>query len=219
MKYAKMLALAAVAAGALMAFIGAGTASATKLCSTTVDPCPAGQHVVAGTVLHFTLASGTKALLTETGGEPIDTCSASTVKGTTINTGSSTETVTGHITALTWESCTFSTKTIRKGCLEIHKIASTSNGTVTADKCKKAEGIEEGISEVTINTVFFGSCIYGIEAGKSIGDLTEGNPAHFTAKAVAKKLSGSNFACPETANWSATYVLTEPKTTISVTAG
>lgn len=209
MRYAKMLALAAVAAGALMAFLGAGTASATVLCSTTADPCPAGQDLVKGTVLDFSLKAETSANLTETGGEPIDSCSVSTVKGHITNTGGSTATTTGKITELKWEKCTFPTTTINTGCLEIHKIAGTSNGTVTSDKC-------EVNTEVTINTVFFGSCVYGIESGKSIGDLIEGNPAHFTAKAVAKKLSGSNFACPETANWSATYVLTEPKTTISV---
>jgi hypothetical protein len=215
-----MLALAAVAAGALMAFIGAGTASASKLCSTTVDPCPAGQHWPIGTPIDFSLKKETSANLTNTAGEAIDSCTGSTVTMTTTNTGSGTETVTAHITKLEWIGCTFPTTTVRKGCVEIHKIASTSNGTLTADKCKKAEGIEEGITEVTINTVFFGTCVYGIEAGKSIGDLSEGNPAHFTAKAVAKKLSGSNIACPETSNWSATYVQTEPSnTTLSVTAG
>jgi len=215
-----MLALAAVAAAALMAFIGAGTASATKLCSTTVDPCPAGQHWPQGTPIDFSLKKETTAQLISTAGEAIDTCTGSTVTMTTTNTGSSTETVTAHITKLEWTGCTFPTTTIRKGCVEIHKITSTSNGTLTADKCKKAEGIEEGISEVTINTIFFGSCIYGIEAGKSIGDVIEGKPAHFTANAVAKKLSGSNIACPETSKWSATYVQTEPEnTTLSVTNG
>lgn len=227
MRYVKMLALAAVAAGALMAFIGAGTASASKLCSTTVDPCPAGQHWPVGTPIDFSIPSGSSASLTDTAGEPIDTCTGSTVTMTTTNTGSTTETVTAHITKLEWSGCTFPTATTHKGCLEIHNITGTSNGTITSDACPGITG-GSGNSEVTINTVFFGSCIYGIESGKSIGDLTEGtfttSPRHataiFHASAVAKKLSGSNLACPETSKWSATYVMTEPEnTTLAVTHG
>lgn len=207
MKYLKMLALTAVAAGALMAFIGAGTASATVLCSTTADPCPFAQTWPVDTTLHFTIPSGSSASLTDTAGEPIDTCSGSTVHGAITSPGSATTTVTGHIDGLTWESCTFPTKTLTMKNLEVHKINGTSNGTVTAD----------GQSEVTINTVFFGSCIYGITSGESIGDLTEGKPAVFHADAIAHKLSGSNLACPATAKWKATYTLTsQPSTTLSV---
>jgi hypothetical protein len=219
MKYAKMLALAAVAAGALMAFIGAGTASASVICSTTADPCPAGQAWPNGTTIEFSLKSGTSANLVDTSGNTLDTCTSSTVEGDITNAGSSTATVTGTITSLTWGSagtaCTFTTNTLRAACLEVHKIAGTSNGTVTSDSC------DGGISEVTINTGLFGSCIYGIPAGKSIGDIAEGSGtgATFTANAVAEKLSGSNFACPTTSKWTATYVLTKPtNTTLSVSA-
>lgn len=224
MRYVKMLALAAVAVGALMAFIGAGTASASKLCSTQVlagASCPAGQNWPSGTNLKFTLLGS--AALTNTENEAIDTCTESTVEGPTGNAGSSTETVKGDITVLTWGTCKFPTTTISLGGLEIHNIAGTSNGTLTSAKNSKTGKI----SEVTINTVFFGSCVYGITAGTSIGDLTEGKgqsattggePAIFHANATAHKLSGSNFACPETTKWVATYQLTEPTgTTLAVT--
>jgi hypothetical protein len=211
MKYAKMLALAAVAAGALMAFIGAGTASATVLCSTTIETCPKAQDVPSGTTLDFSLKE-TTANLTQTNGESIDKCSVSTVKGKTSNTGSATETVSGPIEVLTWESCTFPTKTISLGKLEVHKIAGTSNGTVTQVKNGEKN------TEVTINTILFGSCIFSVESGTSIGDLKEGNPATFVANAVATKVTGGA-ACPTTAKWSATYTMTEPKTTISVSEG
>ena len=210
MKYIKMLALAAVATGALMAFIGAGTASATELCSTTTAAgvaCPAGQKVTGN--LFFSLTGS--ALLKETSapegnGETLDTCKTGNVKGNITNGGSATTTVTGEITELTWGSCTFPTTTTLKGKLEVHKIAGTSNGTLTADT----------ESRVTIQTFFFGSCVYTIPPGKSIGDLTEGNPAVFHANAVAHKATGSEFACPTTSVWTATYTLTEPKTTVSV---
>jgi len=216
MKYLEVLGLTAVSAMVLAAILGAGTASASKLCSTTADPCPAGQAWTAPKVLKFTLLGS--ASETNTEGESIDTCTGSTVEGPTNNEGSSTATVTGSITSLLWENCSFPTTTIKKGTLEIHKIAGTSNGTLTA----------EGITEVTINTIFFGSCVYGTTPGKSIGDLTEGigqtattggNPAILHVNAVTHRLSGSNFACPETSKWVATYQLTSPLgTTLSVSA-
>jgi len=207
MKYVKMLVLAAVAASALMAFIGAGSASATELCSTTLSPgaCPTAQKVTGP--LTFTLTAGTSALLKETGasGGTLDTCESSEVGGEITNSGSSTTTVTGSISKLTWGSCSFPTTTTLKGGLECHKITGTSNCTLTAD----------GVSKVTINTIFFGTCVYTVTSGASIGDLTEGNPAVFHANAIAHKQEGSNFACPETSVWSATYTLTSPSTTVS----
>ena len=209
MRYVKMLALAAVAAGALMAFIGAGTASASKLCSTTADPCPAGQSWPVNTVLDFSIPSGGSVILEEPNGTSINTCTNSTVKGKISNAGSATETVTGAVEVLTFTGCNFPTTVIKRAGLEIHKIAGTSNGTVTSD----------GLFEVTINTIFFGTCVYGVTNEGSIGDLTEGNPAIFHANATVHKLSGSNFACPENTLWTGTYTLTEPtNTTLSVSS-
>ena len=57
MRYVKMLGLAAIAAAALTAIIGAGTASATVLCEGTpavgTECGPTSQHVAAGTVIDF----------------------------------------------------------------------------------------------------------------------------------------------------------------------
>jgi hypothetical protein len=218
MKYLKALGLAALSAVVLAAILGAGTASATKLCSTTVDPCPAGQHWPAGTEIDFSLVPGSSSLETDTAGNKIQTCTKSTIKGKTTTTGSSTETVKGNITSLSWEGCEFPTTTNILGGLEIHKIAGTSNGTLTS-----AKHSETGrITEVTINTIFFGSCIYGIANGVSIGDLTEGkgSTAILHVNTVTYKFTGSNFACPETLKWTATYQLTSPsETTLAVTAG
>jgi len=205
MKHLKMLALAAVAVGALMAFIGAGSASATVICSTTVEPCPAGQKWTGS--ISMTIPSGASANLVNTSNEALDTCTGSESAGPLTNTGSSTTTVTGTVETLSWSGCTFPTNTITKGKLEVHRIAGTHNGTVTAD----------GTFEVTINTVFFGSCIYGVTSGNSIGDLTEGNPGVFHANAVAEKFSGSAFACPSTSKWTGTYQVTSPSnTTMSI---
>jgi hypothetical protein len=199
MKYMKMLGLVAVAAAALMAF--AGSASATELYG--------GTGTLKNPTLDFSLKSGTSASLVNTAGESLDTCTESTVKGTA-TTGSSTTNPTGSITTLSWGKCTFTTDTVTLGKLEVVHNTGTTNGTVKADA-------EIG---VTINTVFFGSCVYGVKSGTTLGTLT-GNAAGsatFDANAVAVKLTGSAFACPETSNWTGTYVSTEPAGALYVEA-
>jgi hypothetical protein len=210
MKYVKMLGLAAVAAAALMAFVGAGSASASMLCSE--DPasgvCAAGQTWPANTEIDFSLVPGSSAHLEETAppngeSETLDTCEESTVKGKVTNTGSSTATVTGNIEALTWGKCTWTTKTVEgfNGKLEIHTDPGTTGGGILTS---------DGETRVTISIPLFGSCVYGVTAGTSLGTLTEGKgtAAVFHANAVAKKLTGSSFTCPDTSLWTATYNLT-----------
>jgi hypothetical protein len=208
MKYLKMLGLAAVAAAALMAFVGAGTASASVLCSTTTTPCTSPWKT--GTVMDFSLVGTAK--LTTTEGTVLDTCTGGTVKGN-LEQGTSTATAKGNVTAanLTWSGCTSTTDTLTGGTLEIHNIAGTSNGTVTAKEFR-----------VTVDS-FLGSCVMTVGTGVDLGTLTEGKAGTGSSpdvtlhvNAVVKRESG---LCGETALWNATYVLTEPKeTTLSVSA-
>jgi len=197
MKYVKILSLAAVAAMALMAF-AASSASATALYNGTTK-------LKVGSELDFSLKSGTSALLVDTENNTLDTCTTSTVKGSISNEGGAGKAVSGSISSLTWGQeggkCTFTTTTTKNGGLEVNWTSGTS-GTVKSN----AE------VAVTINTVFFGSCVYGVASGTSLGTLasaSSGN-ATFTANAVAIKLSGSNIACPETSKWTGTYVSTTP---------
>ena len=202
MKYAKMLALAAVAAGALMAFVGAGSASAAVICSTTADPCPSTQRWPIGTQIDFSLTTGSTANLVDTKGNSLDTCKSSTVKGNL------TALDTGPVTELTGGTCTFPTTTKTLSNLKVEKIVGTSNGTVVAD----------GTFEVTINSPIIGDCLYGVTSGVSLGDLTEGNPPIFHANALAEEF-GNKVSCPDDAIWTATYTLTSPSgTTGSVSA-
>jgi hypothetical protein len=195
MKYMKMLGLFAMAAAALMAF--AGAASATELYSGATT-----QKV--GTILDFSLKSGTSALWKETSppsgeGNTLDTCTSSTVTTEITNAGSATTTTTGRNTGITWSGCTWPTTTTKLGRLEVHWTSGV-NGTITADT-------EIGVK---MNTFFFGECIYGPTAGTTLGTVAGGNPATFTANAVTEKLAESNFACPATALWTGTYVSTSP---------
>lgn len=185
MKNLKTFGLAAIAAMALSVFV-ASSASATTL------EGGAPERVLGnGDTIDFSIPSGKSAVLVNTNGEEIDKCSTSTVKGK-LSSGT-----TGAIEELTWGSCTFATLTIIKGRLEVVSTGAT-NGTVKAD----------ATIAVTINTVLFGSCIYGVESGTAIGTLA-GKPAGFSANAVVKKLEGPA-ACPETARWTGTYNSTEP---------
>jgi len=197
MKHLKVFGLAAVAAMALMAFVGASTASATALYS-------GATKLGAGTVIEASLTGGT-ATLTTTEGTVLDTCTGGGVTGKTSNAGGAAETVKGTISALTWSGCTEPTTTLKTGGLEIH-YTSGLNGTLTST----------GGTEVTISTTIFGSCVFTIGAGGTIGTLTGSTTSNAVlhVNATATRLSG---LCPASAKWAGTYTVTNPKT-LHVTA-
>lgn len=200
MKNPKMLGLAAVAAVAVTAFVGGGTASATVICKTNPgsSECPAGWDYPAGTE-GLASIQGTATL--ETVGNPptvLDTCSGGTVKGTSQNTGGASETVKSILTALTWEGCSKTTETLAPGTGELHWIPGTNNGTVTT------AGFE-----VTVNTIF-GSCVYGAGAvGMDMGTV-EGGTGSLAINAIIPRLTGP---CPAESRFTATYVATKPAST------
>src|SRR5512144_2251569 len=119
MKYIKMLGLAAVAAAALMAFVGASSASATVLCKTSVvgtgGICPTGwgySGEIHGVAEVPPVLTGTINI----------ECEESTVQGNaTEGTGSPTETPNGAITTLTFTgNCNCEVVVVKNGTLEIH---------------------------------------------------------------------------------------------------
>ena len=211
MKYVKILGLAAVAAMALMAFLGASTASATVLCKTTpvTGVCPEGWDYPKETVIHASLEKETSAELWRSNEkneeiELVDTCTASTVEGITTNTGGSAETVKGPITALTWgepgTACTRPTTTSVPGSLEVHAIGDTHNGTLTGSG-----------SSVQVETVF-GKCTYGTGENLDLGIVTGGSMAtiDIDAKVTLVKDDGIGI-CPKTTRWTAKYTVTNPE--------
>jgi hypothetical protein len=202
MKYVKILGLAAVAAMALMAFVAAGTASATVLCSTNTSPCPAGQKWPLGTGIEFTVTQNTTASWLETAGQSISTCTGGKLKGEITNAGSATEAVKIKVTEDTWNSCTFPTVPLELGSLEVTDITGTSNGTI-----KMSSGFK-----FTMNTVLFGSCVYGSGTGIELGTLTGGASKEAGIDVNAVLGQGTGICCPS-AKWSEHYTLTSPSGT------
>lgn len=199
MKHLKMLGLLAVAATALLALVGVGTASAhpTELYTghTTAN---------SGLTLHAVLDTGTTALLTDTSGELADTCKESTVNVKT--TGKATEEgeIHGEIETLTWGGCTWTTKTLTNGSLDI-----TDIGDVNGDG--QGDGTVTGTaSRVTVQVFGFLDCVYGTGAGTHLGTLTGSTAGHATMDINATVKLQEGAFCPETTKWVAKYEVTSP---------
>ncbi|MGN6276954.1 MAG: hypothetical protein ACTHNP_13640 [Solirubrobacterales bacterium] len=205
MKYLKMLGLAAVAAAALMAAAGTGTASATVLCHSTSTPC--AEEWKAGTEPRFSVSVA--GLWTNTSGETIIArCPKGEIRGVITNPGSATETVSTSVEreGFTWpsvEGC-IRTVTVAGGSLAIHAIAGTDNGTVTVS----------GIKITIFDEAFGVSCVYGFGAGGTLGTLTSSG----TGKAVLDintvfVRSEGSFLCPESLRWTEQFTQEAPSGT------
>jgi hypothetical protein len=190
MKYIKMLGLASVAAAALMAFIGAGTASATELYSTSGT-------LGKGTTIH---ADAESTLTLQAGFSTIN-CTESTVHGEITNAGSATTTVSGPITkktGLTFGGCDSTVHVLKEGSLEIHHIAGTTNGTLTSS------GAEVTVIKSGVH------CIYET-SNTHIGTLTGSTTGHATLHIEANlKRVPTSFLCADNAAWEGEYTVTQP---------
>lgn len=196
MRYLKMFGLAAVAA-VLLAFAGAGSATATELdCgASTMCEAPTKVHLVGDGLITFDSATTLA-------------CEESTIEAS-LSTGASGETPNGAVTALTFTKCggwTFIAIPNHTGTLEIHtKTASADgNGTLT---WTGAEWTTEG----------FGlHCIYGTGPGHDIGTLTgsqnTGGTATFDIEAEITRVGGRSgaFCGGSTAKWTGFYKVTSP---------
>jgi hypothetical protein len=204
MKYLKMLGLAAVAAAALMAIAGSGTASATVLCHSTSTPCVEKWE---GAQLEFKVKAGTEGVWADTDGEPKVSCTEGILKGKP-STGGASATVTMTVNGeseFNWNNgCSggIVTKTLEGGNLEIHAISGSDNGTVTATGFK-------------FTTTFLGaSCIYGFPEARDLGTLTASSTgdAVLDISSVFTKIEGS-FICPLTVSWNEQFTQTGPSGT------
>lgn len=204
MKYAKRLGLSVLLSAALMALVGASSASATVLCkvagtgSPTGTTCPSGQAYGAGTEIYMVNVGRISF-----DGEFFNIeCEVSTIKGKTESEGGATETVKFRLETFAFTNCGATTyTTLKAGELEIHWISGTNNGTLTGN----------GQEFTATTSTIFGSihCIFTVE-NQSLGEVTGGNPATFKSNARLKSLT-TNSLCPEEGAWTASYEITTPK--------
>ncbi len=199
MKHLKMLGLAAIAAGALMAFVGAGTASATELI------CKNGSGVeemcAAPTSISAEVQPGTKVVLDPPFGA-IE-CSKSAVSGSA-STGGATSTPNGSNSTLTFESCNATVTVLKKGSLEVHTQGATANdnGLLTSTG-----------TEVTVE--FIGThCIFAT-SNTNIGtltgsDTTKGKATLDISATIPRTGGRSGAFCGSTAAWTGAYTVTAP---------
>jgi hypothetical protein len=186
MKHLKILSFAAVAAAALMAFVGAGTASATTLTGV------GGAVLGTGSTIHAN-NEGTVTLTTEF--KNIE-CKKSTISGKTTNeTGT---TVNINVEAWTFEECNCTVSVLKKGTLSI-----ASGGAVTSSGAEFT---------ATCSTIFGNvHCFYQTSA-TDLGVLVGGTTAKWEINNKEIPRRSTNTLCDPTGDMDATYKIDNPDT-------
>lgn len=150
MKYLKMLGLAAGATMALMAFaVGSASATTLEIGGTTQNK---------SIEITGSLSSGTSAIMGNTSGTTVKTCTGGSGAGSTTSpfTGTSVSGVEG---AVEGASCSGSESTVhKKGTVKIEHISGSTNGTIISSgaevtvpttlgtvNCKSGEGVDVGV--------------------------------------------------------------------------
>jgi hypothetical protein len=197
-KWIKNLSLAAIAAAAFMAFVGAGTASATQLCATsgagTECAGAAGKFEYSGTV------TGTSTNATLSTNLANVECTES---ATTLDANSSTGApILGEVTALSFTGCQ-TEGLVHTACTVTVKNLPYSSS-IEGKTLTVTDPVGAG-AKVVCGTVI--SCEF-LTKEVSLA-ITNGAPTVAVAKEVA--LSHETGAiCPSTATWNATYSVTAP---------
>lgn len=137
MKHLKMFGLAAVAAMALMALVGTGTASAAGgvLCKGIAEPCKESEQWLFAAHMTFPLKAGTQTRLTTTGGSALQECGESEITGKVLSAGSKTVNANVEVKKewLTWGKCAKPMATATGGVLEFeYRKEPETKGTVFA---------------------------------------------------------------------------------------
>jgi hypothetical protein len=191
MRYPRIIALAAIAVLGLMAFVGAGTASATTFAT---DAAGTIQYP-AGTERHYSLKPGTSGIIEKTDGTPIDTVTEDTIKSKSRNaTGTWVE---EQIESLTWGSASQTTDTINSGSLEIMQTSGD-------------EGMVVGKGTNVTFGVFGTTCTYGTGEGTTLGTITGGEEAELSINGVVSRTAGNSLLCPSSTRWTTKMRLTSP---------
>ena len=219
MKYLKMLGLAAVAAMALTAVIGAGTASAATICTT--DPDHTAKVTACGTnAIHGWHANAETPLVANTleakltSGFINVTC-ASTAEGKITNA------TTGHgdITSLTFFSCV---DNFGRPCTASSTAAAASPWTVTTAYTSGTDGtmtVHNPTGKFTCKNPFNPggpevTCEYNNTSVTVTATGSHTSPKIDAVNVPLNKHGSSNILCSNTATWNGTYNINTPKSLV-----
>jgi hypothetical protein len=196
MKHPKTFGLAAVAAVACTALLGAGSASATVLCSAYQSPCFAKNTYAAGTSVKFAVEAGTSITFKTTASENLVTCESSSLSTKTKNAGGKEQRVEGELSSLALAGC--SSPTAINGLGEFSIEYAPQNPIKTRAYL--------WVSKLEIQfTVFGAACTYG-GSEVYVGTLTSADPvdpaipASLHIKTLLPKTAGG-FLCPADLTW------------------
>jgi hypothetical protein len=174
MRYIKTLGPAAVVAVALMAFVGAGTASATVLCkkpgegTTTGTTCPTGQAYEAKAIFDAKVESMTEPVTLKIPFKTMD-CFESTIKGSLTSAGGEKQAVSISAEVLALATCPCTLAVLSPGTYNIEWNSGTHSGTVTSS------GVEITVECERLPKEWV-HCVYKTE-NTDLGTLKGGEPA------------------------------------------
>jgi hypothetical protein len=195
MRHVKPLGLAAITA-AMMAFLGADSASATILTN------PAGTQVPKGTKIAASMESSVALRI----GLANVTCTEGSIEGTTTTAGTPTETVRGIMEKVSFTKCNCERVEVTSGgVFEVHTenndVTPTGNGTLTSD------------GTTVIITCVGITCKYITEhtdIGTLTGSVHTGGTATMDINASLLKEEGSSMFCSMSGVWEGLYKVTNP---------
>jgi hypothetical protein len=200
MKYVRMLGLATVAAAALMALVGAGTASATEITcgtSTAHGKCVLGQEIHASSIGKTVLDAPFGNIECEM-----------TMAGVVTDAGSATTTARANLTTLDWSNCGGDTfATLATGNLEFHTDppngSNTGNGTLTSTGTR--------VTQVHLGV----HCIYetnNTTIGALTGSTNTGGHAVLDISATIPRVGGGGGVfCGSSAPWTGKFTFQTPQ--------
>ncbi len=191
MKYLKILGLAAVAAAALMAFAGAGTAAADELCESNVSDCAGG-----GRITKIEASQVGTGRLKTTGGSTLASCTGASLTMSNIDQGTGVSPVVVTKNEIGWSGCSTTVDTVSGG---------TGTGSSAGSNTTTLTSIN---GQVTLN-LFGISCIYSTGAGGTDLGVVNTKGELPTFNVTVNKTSGGGL-CPETGKWEAAFKSTKP---------
>ena len=171
----------------------------TVLCKANEGTCASGNIYSAGTNVKAGLKASTSFSLTNSQGESISSCKASSLTGQVVDPGGvGKEAAVVDVSATSFGSCSVPLEALGLPWhAEIKRSGATGSGTATVTNLS-----------VKATTPFYGVCIYG---GSPTFTLKGGTEAEIAAAGVSlAKQPGSTFVCPSTVTLNASYLLSEP---------